>query len=292
MSAKVIRKCSVISFILILFVLIAQLFGSSLTNWLLDMITNWLTNVIFDIHSATVYSDGGILPYTLMLLPAMLIPAILLRAYAKKENNVLLKRASGASLIVGGALFAVSLVDWIKSVVAIIYSRYLLIDNDLLYIKEEETDQLADRLTAYYTKLNQLTGIVNVITLCCSILTCILVLCLLVVWITNVLRSKKVRWMRKTEQIKPFVIILMLIPELFYWFRIIVYMVYSASYGSIDITTIYFMSDTIQQWSVLLISLVAALYILIFGIIRVKLDQEDDVDPDEIVYIHVENFID
>lgn len=285
MNAKVIRKCSVISFILILFVLIAQLFGSSLTNW--------LTNMIFDVHSATVYSDGGILPDTLMLLLAMLIPAILLRSYAKKENNTLLKRASGASLIVGWALFAVSLVDWIKWVVDHFYSQYLWANSGLSsWIPVGEYVPVDDQWIEYLTKQNQLDSIINVITLCCSILTCILVLCLLVVWITNVLRSKKVRWMRRTEQIKPFVIILMLIPELFYWFRIIAYMVYSSTGGSVDITTIYFMSGTVQQWSVLLISLVAALYMLIFGIIRVKLDQEDYVDPDEIVYIHVENFID
>ena len=128
MSAKLIKKCSIASFILLLVYFLFILFNQAFSSFVQEIVDD--LKIFYNPESMVILGNtshlmDGYLPHETALILALLIPTGILLSYAKKENNSHLVRTSTISLIAGWVYFAVSIVNWILCIVSDFYHKYL-----------------------------------------------------------------------------------------------------------------------------------------------------------------------
>ncbi len=301
MNGKIIKKCSMISFILILAYLLVLIFNPSFSSFIQEILNGMK---LFDngspLYAGTVHVHvvDGYIPQNTVLILAMLIPTMMLLSYAKKENKPLLKRTSSMSLIAGWVYFAISLLTWIYCIVGDFYLTYLENKYPLKITTQGYIDSstgtihyYAERDPMYFEKYEKFSNNERVIMTICSILASIVAVFLLVMFIVSVSRSANKRLQCKAELIKPVTAVLILVFAISYCVRAILSPLFFNTniLDAQTINRIMSSSYTVQIWTHMLIALLGAIFILVFGIIKVK---SSDIDPEDIVYVRVENLID
>ena len=276
MSAKFIRKCSILSFGLlltyILFVLCNPMFSKFAQEGALLILMFFKGS--FVVTSSTA---DGYLPQQLVLILVMLIPTAMQLFMAKKADFPTLKRNTISAMIVGCGYFAIYLFRWVWGIACSFYVQFAMTSLPSVGYG-----------SGYYDRFEKLIRIDAFVNRLCSIFSLMIGILLFVVCLMSLSRAVDKRLQRKLDMAKLVVAIMILLPELLY----LVHLLLSQLSYKPGVIRLLLAFTNMNQEMLLLIAAVSAIIILIFGVFKVKSGEVDYIDATEIIQIHVENYID